>query len=244
MASLVNKFTHKLLASAFPNYCLFCGLPSCRNLALCEACEGDLPRNHYPCPRCALPLAPTEADARRAACGNCLRSPPPFTASTAPWVYDPFFAHLIGRWKDAGEQGFSGLLAQLWLNAASDPGEVDLLVPVPLHWRKRWQRGFNQAELFAQALLCLRPALGQLDTALVRRRVNTGSQRSMTARHRRTNLSNAFTTRRSCDNLRIAIIDDVMTTGATARSLATVLAAAGASHIEVWCIARTPTPGS
>ena len=66
----------------------------------------------------------------------------------------------------------------------------------------------------------------------------------MNAAERARNLRGAFTARRPCDNLRIAIVDDVLTTGATAAAMATVLHAAGAGHIEVWCLARTPAPGS
>lgn len=68
------------------------------------------------------------------------------------------------------------------------------------------------------------------------------SQASMDASHRAANLSGAFTVQHRYDNLRVAIVDDVLTTGATAASLARALRAAGASHIEVWCLARTPAP--
>jgi predicted amidophosphoribosyltransferase len=82
-----------------------------------------------------------------------------------------------------------------------------------------------------------------VDTALVRRNRATRPQSGMRAGERRVNLRGAFTVLRPCDNLRIAIVDDVLTTGATAATIATELAAAGAAHIELWCLARTSAPG-
>ncbi|RLA51497.1 MAG: ComF family protein, partial [Gammaproteobacteria bacterium] len=119
---------------------------------------------------------------------------------------------------------------------------VDLLLPVPLHWRRLWQRGFNQSDLLCRQLRCAHPALtgAVLENRLVRRHRATAAQSGSNASQRARNLRGAFTARRPCDNLRIAIVDDVLTTGATASAVASVLQAAGASHIEVWCLARTP----
>jgi ComF family protein len=205
-----------------------------------------MPINHDACDRCAVPLPPRSDAQTTRYCGQCLTSPPPFDRVVAPWLYGEYFAHLIHRWKFHHEVRLTALLASLWMQRTAIYSQVDLLVPVPLHWRKRWQRGFNQSELLAGRLLATCPELQstQLARRMVKRNRATSAQTSMTAAHRANNLKGAFTVYRPCDNLRVAIVDDVLTTGATASAMAESLANAGASYIEVWCLARTPAPGN
>jgi len=138
------------------------------------------------------------------------------------------------------------VLAALWRERAELHSPVDLLVPVPLHWRRQWQRGFNQSELLCRQLLATCPDLksSKLAHRLVRRRRSTAAQAGMNAQQRAGNLKGAFKVYGPCDTLRIAVVDDVLTTGATAAAVAEALATAGASYIEVWCLARTPSPGA
>lgn len=237
---MVNNIASNLLDGLFPHYCALCGLRSHRPLALCVACEWELPANSCGCLRCAIPIPGAAGNTR--VCGRCLQSPPPFDRVVAPWLYGEYFGHLIHQWKYRRDRTMTGLLAALWLQRAQAYGPVDVLVPVPLHWRRRWLRGFNQSELLCRELLAICPTLSdcKLATGLVKRRRATASQSGMTARERAGNLVGAFTVRGRCDNLRVAVVDDVLTTGATATAVATALAAAGAPYIEVWCLARTP----
>jgi len=164
----------------------------------------------------------------------------------APWLYTDHLAHLIHRWKYQGDLRLTRLLARLWLRGAGHAGQADLIVPVPLHWRKLWRRGFNQSEQLGSQLCKLHPDIttGGMDIRLARRKRATPAQSGMDATQRRHNVRGAFTTRRACASLRVAIVDDVLTTGATADALAKALRDAGASSIEIWCLARTPPPGS
>jgi ComF family protein len=205
-----------------------------------------MPINRHACERCAIPLPPRSDAQGTRYCGHCLSNPPPFDRVVAPWLYGEYFAHLIHRWKFHREVRMTALLAALWREGSEIHSQVDLLVPVPLHWRKRWQRGFNQSELLAGQLLATCPELQstQLARRMVKRNRATSAQAGMTAAHRANNLKGAFTAHRPCDNLRVAIVDDVLTTGATASAMAETLANAGASYIEVWCLARTPAPGN
>jgi len=114
----------------------------------------------------------------------------------------------------------------------------DVIVPMPLHWRKRWQRGFNQAELLAIEIGCrtnvpVRNAL--------RRMRNTPSQAGLTSSKRRQNVSGAFQAKKpaTLDGRRVLLIDDVMTTGATAASCSRALKRAGARQVILLTLART-----
>jgi ComF family protein len=234
-----------ILEGLFPNHCALCGLRSGRSVPLCPDCEQDLQPNRCCCLRCAIPLpAAEENEALPRHCGSCLAVPPPFDRVIAPWLYDEYLAHLIHRWKYQREWRLTPLLASLWSQQTTAVDPVDLLIPVPLHWRRLLHRGFNQSDLLSRYLQRHDPRLAHstLAPGFVRRRRATAAQSGMNAAQRAGNLRGAFTASEPCDNLRVAIIDDVLTTGATAAALARVLQRAGASHIEVWCLARTPAP--
>ena len=241
---MVNNAAVRLLEGLLPNHCALCRMRSYRHLPLCRACESELPANTVACEQCAIPLTlASHSDAARF-CGQCLSHPPPYDQVIAPWLYGEYLARLIQRWKYQRERHLTRVLAHLWLQRAGSRTDIDLLVPVPLHWRRRWHRGFNQSELLAAHLGDHVGASGGLtpDLRTVKRHRATAPQSAMSATERKRNLANAFTVSRPCDNLRVAIVDDVFTTGATSAALSRVLKQAGARRIEVWCLARTPTP--
>jgi ComF family protein len=241
---MVNKPLATLLGGLFPDYCALCGLRSDRCLPLCSQCEQELQPNRSCCHQCAMPLSPTLKTSPGVLCGKCLGSVPPFDRVVAPWLYCEQLAHLILRWKFHGERRLTPLLASLWLREIEETIPVDVLVPVPLHWRRLWLRGFNQSELLCRQLRSVSPSLrpARLDHRGIRRTRATPAQSSMGAVQRAANLRDAFTAQKRYDNLRVAVVDDVFTTGATAAAVATTLRDAGASHVEVWCLARTPGP--
>ena len=206
MGNKVNNTFNHLLEGLFPQPCLLCELPSGRSLPLCVECMAQLLPNYSHCRRCALPLPTAAGGAREASavspqCGECLRRPPPFDRVIAPWIYEEHLALFIHRWKYAGQQQLSSALARLWLQATGTPPEVDLLVPEPLHWRRLWQRGFNQAALLARHLRHSAPGLreSRLVTRGVRRVRATASQSGMGAQRRQSNLQDAFTVHLPCD---------------------------------------------
>ena len=251
---MVNNIVDSVLEGIFPQYCYLCRLRSHNKLPLCGECRRQLSPNSHACWRCALPLAQPQPMAQPESlenpcqvvlCGSCQVAPPPFDHVIAPWLYDEQLAFLLHRWKYRGDQRLTGLLAQLLLSGiGSTMDPPDILIPVPLHWRKFWRRGWNQSELLALELRKQSPVLAKtkLATRAVQRHRATAPQAALSAAQRRANMLGAFTVRRRCDNLRVAILDDVVTTGATAAAMANALLDAGASGVELWCIARTPEP--
>jgi len=237
---MVNRCWGAILDGLFPCRCVLCQLPSHCRLPLCRDCRAELTPNSSACRRCALPLH--TADPGLYLCGQCQRRPPSFHAVHAPWIYSEYLAQIIRLWKFNGQQQLTGLLADLWLEHPPGTRDIDLMIPMPLHWRRLWQRGYNQADLLAHRLYRARPGV-PVERRLLRRTRATAAQSGMSAAGRRRNLQGAFTVRRPCDNLRIALVDDVLTTGATAAAAATALTAAGAHRVDVWCLARTPAPG-
>ena len=178
---MVNKTLANLFEGLFPAYCTLCGLRSCRPLPLCRACEHELQANPAACYRCAIPLPAGSPPGTL--CGTCLQAPPPFERVIAPWLYCERLSYLIRRWKFHGERRLTPLLASLWLQQVQQPPALDLLVPVPLHWRRLSQRGFNQSELLCRQLRSLAPALAgaRVDHRCVRRSRQTAAQSGMGA---------------------------------------------------------------
>lgn len=207
---------------------------------LCADCRADLPLNRWSCFTCGLPL-PWAADKLR--CGECTSAPPPFERARIPWRYQYPVDGMIGRYKYHGQRKFArpliaGLGQFLADQLAREPGSAPLvLIPAPMHPKRRRKRGFNQACDIAEAL---GSRLGiRVDPGLVRRVKHVQSQRELNRAQRLANLKDVFEIRSKVPE-RVAIVDDVVTTGATVRSLAIRLKAAGAREVEIWALARTP----
>lgn len=223
----------------YPPVCLLCRGPGQPGLDLCAACQGELPVNRVCCPRCARPLAGTFGGAQAIPCGRCVRWSPAFDASLGPLLYQVPVDRFVQRLKFHGQLVYGRLLAELLAAAviASNRGAMaECLIPVPLHPRRLRERGYNQSQVIAHHLgRCL--GLPVLRGAVTRARP-TASQRGLGARARRGNLKGAFAAAIPLAGAKVAIVDDVMTTGATAHEVACALRRAGATHIEVWCTAR------
>ncbi len=199
--------------------------------------------NRNACARCALPL-PMPA----AMCGECLQHEPPFDAAFAPFVYAHPLDLLLTRLKFGRSLAAGRVLAELWVAAlreALSKGRVgampDALVPVPLHADRLRERGYNQSLELARPLA---HALGlPLLPDLLRRERATAAQTNLDAKARRKSLRGAFAVaelKNAAPPARVALIDDVMTTGATLRECARTLKCAGIARVEVWPLARAP----
>lgn len=219
--------------------CLLCEAPA-DHLPLCSGCLQDLPWNLHACERCAIPL-PEEL----LLCGECRPRPPPQQYTVAPLRYVFPADSLIAGLKYHRQLAHTSVLSQLLLEAiqAADRPLPQLILPVPLHPLRLAERGYNQALEIARPLA---RALGlPLETRLLTRQRHTTAQRTLNAEARHHNLQQVF----ALDQKRlaslgypahIAIIDDVMTTGATVGAMASLLQRHGVTDIDVWCVARTP----
>jgi ComF family protein len=214
----------------------------CRDWAAARVCE-----------RCVARFAPQIARCRRCAlaspaplCGECLRTPPPFEATVAAVDYQFPWDGLITRWKfhQALDHAplFAGLLEQA-LRRAGTP-LPSLVIPVPLGRERLRERGYNQAWELARRV-CRRLRC-ETDTRVLQRTIDTPHQLSLPRDKRAANVRGSFTLDtgraarlRGCS---VALVDDVMTTGATAAEAARTLLDAGAASVQLWVAARTPTP--
>ncbi len=211
--------------------CLVCDARGEGGLDLCADCAAALPWNTTACPRCALPMLHAQT------CGHCLRHPPPMTLTVAALVYGPPLDRLVPRLKFHGDLAAGRLLAALMAQAMSGAPRPQALVPVPLHDRRLRRRGYDQALELARAV-GRRLDLPVLDTALLRSR-DTAPQSEQDAQARRRNLRGAFSVRPGAAlPAHVALLDDVMTTGATLHAATRALLHAGVARVDGWVCAR------
>jgi len=229
---LSNFFAKKLDSigcALLPAQCVLCGAAA-GSAALCDACRRELPRLGDACPRCALPSP------GRAVCGDCFVRPPPLDFAVAAFRYEFPVDRMIQALKYAGQLAHAQALGSALARASLDAGALDALVALPLAPARQRERGFNQAAEIARRVAAARGIA--LDDGLARLR-DTPPQASLPLRERARNVRGAFTARHPFAGLRVAIVDDVMTTGTSMHAAARALRAAGAREVGALVVART-----
>ena len=217
--------------------------PACREIVenagrFCLGCWSGL--TFITAPRCAGCGAPFDIDrGATARCGGCLETPPKFAAARAALAYAGSARTVLLGFKHGDRQHLVDIMAPQLVRAGRDwlgPGTV--LVPVPLHRWRLWQRGFNQAALLARAV-ARRSGSSLAVDALIRAKPTRSSQ-GMGRRARAANVRGAFKVGRpaAIKDKEIILIDDVLTTGATAEACTRVLLRAGARRVRVLTWAR------
>lgn len=224
----------------FPALCPSCRSPlgPGRRDPLCGPCFTGIARIVPPvCTRCGLPLSlPRTVDAPY--CLRCLAAPPAYDYARGAGIYAGALRDALRALKFQGKRAVARPLAELMLEQATATfaPDVDALVPVPLARHRLRERGFNQAELIAERV-------ARVLTVPLRRRWlfrvrETSPQSDLTAAERRANVDRAFLATSAAAGKHVIIIDDILTTGATAGACARALRAAGASRIGVATVAR------
>lgn len=216
-----------LLDLCFPPRCAACDVLS--DTPFCFACAASLyPVTSPLCPRCGLPFDGGVDHL----CAECVAAPPPYARARAAFRYGAQVQHAILRLKYASRPDLARRLAPL-LPPLPD---CDLVVPVPLHRRRLASREYNQALLLARAAW---PRM-YIDPLALWRSRDTPPQTSLRGAARRRSLRAAFgASHRRVAGRRVVIVDDVLTTGATAAECARTLRKAGATRVEVVTLART-----
>ena len=210
----------------------------CRGAArgmLCESCDADLPRitsgpGADRCPRCAL-SSPGDA-----VCGRCLTQPPAYDATTAALAYAFPADVLVQALKFRGELALAPFLGDL-LSKIISSKDVNCIVPVPLSSERLRSRGYNQALEIARHVA--RATGTRLATDACRRSRDTAVQMDLPFAQRVRNVRGAFECPRLVGGATVAVLDDVMTTGATLNEVAAALKRAGAGRVVNWVVART-----
>jgi ComF family protein len=228
---MLRKISLKNLSRfLFGGSCFLCR--GAANEVLCRECNADLPRLSPPrCPRCAL------ESPRGELCGRCLAQPPRYDATVAALAYEFPADTLVHALKFRGELALAPLLGKLLMPMIGTGERIDHVVPVPLSLRRLRERGYNQAVELARPLAAAVRA--PLELRLCERSRDTPPQIDLPWAERGRNVRGAFTCNRSLVGASVAVVDDVMTTGATLDEVAASLKAAGASHVVNWIIART-----
>ncbi len=209
--------------------CLLCDTASNRDF--CEPCYHSLPQ--LPADRCSNCLLPITASRR---CGACLAKPPAFTRAIAALRYAFPVDALIHALKYRTNLAITPVLAELLIEQLALSTPPDFIVPMPLHPARLKERGFNQAVEISRHI-AKQYQITLLYDACKRIR-DTPSQTGLTWKARKKNIRNAFSCEMDLSGKHIAVVDDVMTTGATLNELARVLRKCGAREISSWVIAR------
>jgi len=222
-----------------PPACAACKTPVSASGLLCAGCwQALVPIGHGRCATCGVPLphAPDEAGD----CGACMAEPPGWGRARAPQAYAGTGRALVLAFKN-GRPELAPLMAEAMLADARALAHDDTLVlPVPLHWSRLWRRGYNQAALLSCRIA--RALSLDHDVDLLRRTRRTRSSQGLSRAARERNLAGAFALRDGgsarVGGRPVLLVDDVLTTGATARAIRPALRRAGAARVDILTFAR------
>ena len=258
MFKKINLCTQKtlrmdgLIDLILPQRCALCGCIC--DAGFCQNCSRLLPWIEHACIQCGSHLiipqvtstqsiAPSSStlssSKTRVVCGHCQLTPPPYVNSTIPFHYKPPISLQIQNLKYGGRLHLSSALgrtisARILQSEAPLP---DIIIPIPLHWKKIFHRGFNQSSEIARVI---GKQLGvPVSMKHLSKQVDSPSQTGLDIQMRMKNIRHTFKSEIPCTGLHIALVDDVVTTGSTVRAAAEILTDYGARRIDIWAVAKT-----
>lgn len=240
MAKGVRALLNLAVNAVFPDDCRVCGsaLREFSRIPVCSKCltEPQPLVAEFFCSDCRTPFlneAPLDEQGRCTLCRLGLQG---FDAVYTYGSYEGPLRDLVHLFKFDGMRPLAATFGDLLTRALPREESFDAIVPMPLHWLRRWQRGFNQSSLLATEI-SRRWNTPVAD--VVRRSKSTISQAGLTSSKRRLNVRGAFKVRGRLDGAHILLVDDVLTTGATASACARALKRAGAARVTLLALART-----
>ncbi|WP_223668628.1 ComF family protein [Kangiella shandongensis] len=220
------------------SHCSFCGLGH-TTTGLCHSCEVDIELNEPSCSRCASPVTSDVAQETSSYCGVCIKRPPPYqqviTASRYHFPVDKALSDLKFNNQLHYARSLSHLLQKKIQAAYDEASRPEALVAIPLHPKRLSTRGFNQSELIAQHL---EKSLAIPRFKALARVKDTPHQIGLSEKQRRKNLNNAFELQQPLPK-KVALVDDVVTTGSTVSEAAKLCLKNGVDRVDVWCLAKT-----
>ena len=241
---LIRRCRRKLreiAAIALPDYCQICEtfIPPRIGGGICQGCFSSIRRIEHACQRCGAPIPSVVGPVDD--CLHCRHGRWPARRVNSFGVYEGTLGKAVVLMKQPGSEPLSHSLGKemgRWLDRISGQGAFDLVVPTPKHWVQRIARAHNSSELLAEQIgLALQTPVGRHVLARIR---STAKQGTLMRHERADNVKGAFKIayNTKLQGKRILLIDDILTSGATAAEMVSVLLAAGAKHIEVACLAR------
>jgi ComF family protein len=228
-------------SALFPDVCRLCSdaLREVSRVPVCRRCLDSIPpfESEYFCSRCRTPFLNDRPLNANGECGLCTAGLNRYDAASAYGFYDGSLRELVHMLKYEGVTPLAGTLGALMSRAVPRSAGFDVVVPMPMHWWRRWRRGFNQAELLGREV---GRRLGLPMSSAVKRKKATATQTGLTSSARRKNVAGAFvvSSPERLSGKRVLLVDDVLTTGATVNACAGVLKAAGAVYVAVVTLAR------
>ena len=228
------RLLKSLITTLTPHYCCLCHHPSKKDYGLCQACQQDLPWLKQHCLSCSEKCLHQSDNI----CDSCRYIPRLFDREICALEYAPPINHWITKLKFSQQLHHANTLAHLLHQKICHyQYDIDFLVPVPLHKSRLKQRGFNQSGVIASILS--KKMNIPVNYSYLTRNKNTLPQSTLKLRQRRKNLKQAFSaTSLGLEQANIALIDDVITTGATRNAALTALRQSHTGEIEVWAVAR------
>ena len=231
-----SRLFRSVLDFALPPRCGGCGAIVEDIDSFCTDCWRKLEFLQGGCTRCGLPLKGTEAET----CSACLAQPPRLDRIRAAVAYDDISRSIALRLKYGRKTALARTMSRYMRPLFGELPRDTLLVPVPLHRRRLWSRGFNQSAIVARDL-SRRTGLPVAVGALKRTRA-TPPLKGMGMRQRRRTVAGAFRSTMQLHGRTVILIDDVLTTGSTANACARVLKRAGAERVDLISWARVIRP--
>jgi len=227
----------KIFDLLLPPRCAACQEIVLENKTLCAPCWADATFISAPfCDCCGLPF---EIDVTKGAlCLNCTKRPPPFSKSRTVFSYDDFSKGMILSFKHGDRCDLAPTFAAMMARSGADIiPSTDLIIPIPLHWRRLGMRKYNQAALLAHEISKI-TQIPSCPNSLQRIR-HTQVQGHLSRMARQRNLQGAFQVQKDISGKSILLIDDVLTTGATLINASKILLKSGASEVRCLSIARS-----
>ena len=216
---------------SLPTHCLLCQTCQRSSYPVCQACMDDLPRLMSPCRTCAIPLDGLGI----AQCTPCITHPPFIDRVLTAYSFNDALRFILHQFKYQEGLYLTAFIAHLMQQARPIHYPTQCLIPVPMHPNKIRLRGYNQALLLAKKLG--RQLNIPVDSASCVKVIDTPHQAGLTARMRAKNLAHAFRSK-TLHLQHVTLIDDLITTGATANELAKTLKHAGIKRVDLWCGAK------